>query len=188
MSSHHIVREKQEPALLILDLNGFDEENLGQLLEWSPTVVVYEQEFERVDSMGIKIDAVVSPGTTGSYQHGTKLIHTETDPLQDAMKFLTGEQYPAVNIITPFFQPKDLALFVDRINLVIFTPGKKIFPVRPGFSKWKGAGEEIEIIPDARNLRTGGLIPLDNHRFRTEKDGFYSLSFDQAFTFVAENL
>ncbi|MFD2144372.1 hypothetical protein [Mucilaginibacter antarcticus] len=39
MSSHHIVREKQEPALLVLGLDGFDEEQLGQLLEWSPTLM-----------------------------------------------------------------------------------------------------------------------------------------------------
>lgn len=42
MSSHHIVREKQEPALLIMDLNGFNDEHLGQLLEWNPTVLVNE--------------------------------------------------------------------------------------------------------------------------------------------------
>ncbi|RZK41505.1 MAG: thiamine pyrophosphokinase, partial [Pedobacter sp.] len=40
MSSHHIVREKQEPALYIHQLGNFDEEKLGQLLEWSPTVLV----------------------------------------------------------------------------------------------------------------------------------------------------
>ena len=40
MSSHHIVREKQEPALLVLGLDDFPDELLGQLLEWSPTVIV----------------------------------------------------------------------------------------------------------------------------------------------------
>lgn len=59
MSSHHIVREKQEPALFILDFDGFDEEYFGQLLEWSPTLVVSEDCYEKIARMGIKIDAVI---------------------------------------------------------------------------------------------------------------------------------
>ena len=43
MSSHHIVREKQEPALLVLGLNNFSTELLGQLLEWNPTVITTER-------------------------------------------------------------------------------------------------------------------------------------------------
>ena len=56
MSSHHFVKEKQEPALIIADLDGFDEEYLGQLLEWSPTVLVPSHLVEKVISLGIKID------------------------------------------------------------------------------------------------------------------------------------
>ena len=56
MSSHHVVREKQEPALLVLGLDGFDDELLGQLLEWSPTVITTQQIAERLNAYGIKID------------------------------------------------------------------------------------------------------------------------------------
>ena len=56
MSSHHIVREKQEPALLILSLEGFEYENLGQILEWSPTVIVQQEIYEIADSLAFKID------------------------------------------------------------------------------------------------------------------------------------
>src|SRR5688500_7560102 len=114
MSSHHIIREKQEPALLIMNLDGFNYENLGQLLEWSPTVIVDENVFESVDSMGIKIDAIVSKNQLFDEQPGTLIIPTVDDPLQDALKYLTGEQYPAVNIITDNFAAKDYALFVER--------------------------------------------------------------------------
>ena len=188
MSSHHIIRDKQEPALLIMSLEGFNYENLGQLLEWSPTVIVDEHVFEAVDSLGIKIDGVISKDLSFSGQPQTLIIHTENDPLQDALKFLTGEQYPAVNIIAEQFSAKDYALFVDRIDIVVLTPEKKIFPVRPGFSKWQVAGEELEILLEAKNLQTAGLIPLTEHIFKTEKEGFYTLAFDQTFTFVAERL
>ena len=59
MSSHHIIREKQEPALLIVDLLDFDLENLGQLLEWSPTVIVLKDAVEKVYSLGLKIDVII---------------------------------------------------------------------------------------------------------------------------------
>lgn len=188
MSSHHIIREKQEPALLIMNLDGFHPENLGQLLEWSPTVIVNEDVFEAVDSLGIKVDGIVSKSLTFSGQPETLVIHTEDDPLQDALKFLTGEQYPAVNIITDTFCAKDYALYLDRIDIVVLSAEKKIFPIRPGFSKWQVAGEQLEILLEVQNLHTSGLISLTEHVFETEKEGFYTITFDQPHTFIAESL
>ncbi|MEB0250004.1 thiamine pyrophosphokinase, partial [Mucilaginibacter sp. 5B2] len=60
MSSHHIVREKQEPALLLLSLDNFSEELLGQLLEWSPTVIATPLIAEQMNSYEIKIDIIVA--------------------------------------------------------------------------------------------------------------------------------
>lgn len=37
MSSHHIVRDDQEPALIIANGAACSSELLGQLLEWSPS-------------------------------------------------------------------------------------------------------------------------------------------------------
>ena len=73
MSSHHIVREKQEPALYIHHLGNFDEENLGQLLEWSPTIVVAASEYEKALSLGIKIDVVIGLAGDLQIQENTKL-------------------------------------------------------------------------------------------------------------------
>lgn len=188
MSSHHIVREKQEPALLILDLHGFNEENLGQLLEWSPTIIVDEKVYNATDSLGIKIDGVISGSLSASLQYKTFVIHTEDSPLQDALKYLAGEQYHSVNIITTDFHVKDYALFADRINIVILTPLQRIFAVKPGFSKWKGAGEKIEILSEIKHLKTQGLTRINDHIYKTVKEGFYTVTFDQPFVFIAEDL
>lgn len=186
MSSHHIVREKQEPALLILSLEGFEYENLGQILEWSPTVIVLQDIYELADSLAFKIDAVITNDPNFRTQESTKLIITDTDPVEDAFKFLLAEQYNAVNVIASDFILKDYVLFIDHIDIVVFVANKKIFPVRSGFSKWQPAGEHIEILHEVHDLQTCGLIKLDNHKFETEKDGFYSLSFEQAYIFIAE--
>lgn len=188
MSSHHIVREKQEPALLIMDLNGFNDEHLGQLLEWNPTVLVNEPVYEAADSLGIKIDGVISSSISSPLQHKTFVIHTGNSPLLDALKYLAGEQYHAVNIITTSFKLKDYALFADSITLVILTPQTRIFTAKPGFSKWKVAGEQIEILSEVKNLNTMGLHKISEHTYKTEKEGFYTLTFDQPFIFIAEEL
>lgn len=188
MSSHHIVREKQEPALLIMKLDGFESENLGQILEWSPTVIVHEDIYELADSLALKIDGVLSPNPDFLAQENTRIILTDTDPLEDCLKFLVGEGYPAVNIITEEFSMKDYALFVDDIDLVVFTGDQKIFPVRSGFSKWQPAGETIRILHDVHHLSTSGLTLREPHLFETEKDGFYSFTFDQPFIFISEKI
>lgn len=188
MSSHHIVREKQEPALLIMNLDGFESEHLGQILEWSPTVIVSEDIYELADSLAFKIDAVITHDPNFNGQENTRIILTDTDPLEDALKYLVGEKYPAVNIITNKFALKDYALFVNDIDLVVFIEDKKIFPVRSGFSKWQPAGEQVHLLHDVNNLNTSGLIPEANHVLKTEKDGFYSLTFDQPYIFIAESI
>ncbi|MFM6953812.1 MAG: thiamine pyrophosphokinase [Sphingobacteriaceae bacterium] len=188
MSSHHIVREKQEPALLIVSLAHFPSEQLGQLLEWSPTVLVTEEVYEYADSLGIKIDAVVTDNPNFNAQEHTHIVLTEYEPLEDALKYLVAEGYPAVNIIAEEFLLKDYVLFVDLINLVIFTTDKKIMPIRSGFSKWQVGGQKIHLMHDAQQLQTEGLRHLGYHEFETEKDGFYALTFEQPFLFIAEYL
>ena len=58
MSSHHTVREKQEPALLIAD-GSIAWNSLFELLEWSPTVVALDGAARRLMEQGVKVDWVI---------------------------------------------------------------------------------------------------------------------------------
>lgn len=191
MSSHHIVREKQEPALLILSLAHFDEEYLGQLLEWSPTVLVSSTIVDEVDSLGIKIDLIISDDQNyKSDQEHVKIIHSIEDELEDALKYLVGEDYPAVNIIHHHFDVKDYLLYAAFIDLVVFCQDQKIYPIPSGFSKWKSKNEEIKILyPETvKELSTSGLKILEHHHYQTLKDGFFSFTFEPSLIFIAEQL
>jgi len=188
MSSHHIVREKQEPALLIMSLEGFLPENLGQLLEWSPTVIVAEDMYEHAESLGIKIDAVITADGNFPVQENTRIINSMDNPLEDALKFLVGEAFPAVNIVTNEFALKEFAVYVDDINLVIFISNHKIYPVHSGFSKWQSAGERIVLLHEVQNLQTAGLKHISDTVLETQKDGFYTLQFEQPFLFISETI
>src|SRR5690349_6043129 len=57
MSSHHFVKEGQEPALIIVDALSL--ELAEPLLEWVPLVIVLDRVLEDVKSWGIKIDVVI---------------------------------------------------------------------------------------------------------------------------------
>lgn len=192
MSSHHIVREKQEPALLIVDLSEFNEEYLGQLLEWSPTIVVPLHLFEKVISMGIKVDVVLAQEDPNLlyFQEHVKVVSYDGSVLDDALKYLIAEGFPAVNVISNHFKANEYQFYVDLIDLVIFKGNQKIYPIKSGFSKWKAAEESLCMLQDnyVERLSTSGLIALESGKFRTEKDGFFSLVFENPFIFIAEEL
>jgi thiamine pyrophosphokinase len=189
MSSHHIVREKQEPALLVLGLDNFPDEMLGQLLEWSPTVITTPQTAEKLVAYGIKIDWIITNGEDEISQSDVKLMSAGNDNLSDAaLKFLAGNEYPAVNIITDELDLKDYERFANKIGLVIFHNHKKIYQVNPGFSKWKPAGETIDLLSPVNKLVCKGLEHVKNGQYQTTHDGFFSIHFDDPFLFVAEDI
>jgi len=189
MSSHHIVREKQEPALLVLGLQNFPDELLGQLLEWSPTVIVTETTAEQINAFGIKIDWVISDQSHENLQSDIKLMSPGADePAEAALKYLVTHGYPAVNIVTDDLQLKDYLFFIDKINMVIFNGNQKIYAVSSGFSKWKPAGEVIELLSGHSQFHSSGLENMEHHRYKTTHDGFFSIQFEQPFLFIAEEL
>lgn len=189
MSSHHIVREKQEPALLVLGLDTFSEELLGQLLEWSPTLIATPDTAENINSQGIKVDVVIADEADQNFQSDVKLIPLNDDtPVAAALNYLITAGYSAVNIVTDNFELDTYTPFAASINLVIFCRDKKIFPVTSGFSKWKPAAENISILSVGNDLIVTGLSKADENMYTTDADGFFTLQFALQHMFIAEDL
>jgi thiamine pyrophosphokinase len=189
MSSHHIVREKQEPALLVLGLDNFPDELLGQLLEWSPTVIATAETADQLDSRGIKIDWIIGEADAEMPQSDVKLLLANSgNATVTALEFLGKNEYSSVNIVTDDLQLNDYEPFVNQINLVIFNGCQKIYPVSSGYSKWKSADEGIKLLLDGNNLITEGLYQTGDKEYKTTYDGFFTLRFDDAFLFVAEEI
>jgi thiamine pyrophosphokinase len=189
VSSHHIVREKQEPALLVLGLDSFPSELLGQLLEWNPTVIATQHTAESLHNYGIKIDWIIADGVHRSLQSDIRQMPAGNDsPTEAALKYLVTRGYPAVNIIVDDLQLKDYLFYTDKINLVIFHGNQKIYAVNSGFSKWKPAGETVEVLTHSHELHLSGLESIGNQCFKTTHDGFFSLQFEHPFLFIAEGI
>ena len=93
MSSHHIVRDDQEPALIIANGAECSNELLGQLLEWSPLVIVLDSAIERVLDLGIKVDVLLGDFDRGfdaehyrEKQYPIEIVHTPDQDKTDLEK------------------------------------------------------------------------------------------------------
>jgi thiamine pyrophosphokinase len=189
MSSHHIVREKQEPALLVLGLDNFDDEQLGQLLEWSPTLIATPDIAEKLNAYGIKIDWIITDDAIDNLQSDVKWLPMGKDTvIVAALNYLTNHSYPSVNVVTDEFELDDYRPYVDKINLVVFYDQQKIYAVTPGFSKWKPAGDLIRILSSPANLKITGLAETGDGAYLTLNDGLFTLQFDGPLIFIAEIL
>lgn len=187
MSSHHIVREKQEPALYIHHLGAFNEEYLGQLLEWSPTLIVNANLYEKVISLGLKVDLVVNADEEQSFQENTKVIKAASDSLDAVLDYLIAEKYPAVNVIDEKSNLRELGTYISEINIVVFTETEKAYAIKPGFNVWKPKGSifHIEIVS---YFETSNLKPTEPGIFEVINDGFVTFIFTTPYLFISEKL
>lgn len=189
MSSHHIVKEKQEPALYIHELGNFNEEYLGQLLEWSPTLIVLANEYEKVVSLGLKVDIIVGNLEAGiALQENIRIIPQQKNGIEDAIEFLVKEKYPAVNVISKISSFDDLTCYLPDINLVLFTETSKHFAIKSGFSIWKPAGS-IFLIDIIAYFEADNLMQQEEEgKFLVVEDGLVAFRFQAPYLFIGELL
>jgi thiamine pyrophosphokinase len=169
MSSHHIVRDAQEPALLIANGAECGPELLGQLLEWSPFVVVLDRAILRVLDLGIKVDVLLgdfdrSDGKAldlndiRARQYPIEIIHAPDQNKTDFEKgidLLIDRGFPAVNIVWATGRRADhtitnltnLVRYKNQIKAVIFDDHSTVFPLVGRFEKWYPAHTPISLIP-----------------------------------------
>jgi thiamine pyrophosphokinase len=178
MSSHHIIRDKQEPALIIANGEGCSEELLGQLLEWSPYIVVLDNAIFRVMDLGIKADVWLGDfdldhdyDMVRERQYPIEIIHApdqnKTD-LQKGIEFLIERGHTAANIVWATGRRADHAItnlttlvaYKEQIRLVLLDDHSKVFPLVGTFEKWYPAGATLSLIPvgTVEGIITSGLV------------------------------
>lgn len=165
MSSHHIVRDDQEPALIIANGAACNPELLGQLLEWSPLVIVLDSAIERVIELGIKVDVLLGDfdrNFDANYykekQYPLEIVHTpdqdKTD-LEKAFDYLYERKIPAVNVVWATGKRADhtitnltnIVRYRDKLKIVILDDHSKVFLLPKKFEKWYTANTIISLIP-----------------------------------------
>jgi thiamine pyrophosphokinase len=183
MSSHHIVRDDQEPALIIANGASCSEELMGQLLEWSPYVVVLDSAIERVLQLGIKVDVLLGDfdrDFDANYykeaQFPIEIVHApnqdKTD-LEKAFDFLIDRKHKAVNVIWATGRRADHTLnnfstlikYSNQLKIVFFDDYSKVFLLPKSFKKWYPKNNIISLLPIGKveNIVTKNLFyPLQN--------------------------
>jgi thiamine pyrophosphokinase len=165
LSSHHIVRDDQEPALIIANGAACNPELLGQLLEWSPLVIVLDSAIERVMELDIKVDVLLGDfdrDFDANYykekQYPLEIVHTpdqdKTD-LEKAFDYLIERNIPAANVVWATGRRADhtitnltnIVRYRDKLKIVILDDHSKVFLLPKKFEKWYTANTPISLIP-----------------------------------------
>lgn len=164
MSSHHIVKDDQEPALIIANGAACSRELLDQLLEWSPFIVVLDAAIKRVMELGIKVDVLLGDFDrdfqTDVYedlQYPLEIIHTpdqhKTD-LEKAYDFLISRNFKAVNVVWATGKRSDHTLqnisgivAYRHLKIVLFDDHSKLFLLPNRFEKWYPKDTVISLMP-----------------------------------------
>ncbi len=189
MSSHHIVREDQEPALLILDCHAIPLKFIEQLLEWSPTVIVSEAAIDYVLSWGIKIDVAI---VSDSYfikdelinQRPIRIIQTDNSLLLMGIQFVMERKYKAVNVLFSKMEELDIvSINTANLDIVAFCNKIRYGLINKGrFEKWLSQGVQLYIYPTI-NVKTVGL----NEQLVTVSNGLIAIE-SQDFFWIGEKL
>ncbi len=183
MSSHHIIRDAQEPALIIANGEACSFELMGELLEWSPLVIVLDSAIHRVLELNIKVDVLLGDFDRDfdaekirEEQYPIEIVHTpdqdKTD-LEKAFEYIIGRGFPAVNVIWATGRRADhtitnitnIVRFREQLKIVLIDDYSKIFLLPRIYEKWYPAGTPISLIPvgEASGISTKNLkYPLDN--------------------------
>ena len=165
MSSHHIVRDDQEPALIIANGAACNRELLDELLEWSPLVIVLDSAMERVAALGIKVDVLLGDFDRefdAEYykknQYPIEIVHSENQEktdLEKAFDYLINRKINMVNVVWATGKRADhtitnltsLVNYKDKLKIVILDDHSKVFLLSSKFEKWYTANTIISLIP-----------------------------------------
>ncbi|WP_026966695.1 hypothetical protein [Algoriphagus terrigena] len=146
MSSHHFVKDQQEPAVFILDTAELSFETVSPLLEWVPTVLVGQECLETVLSWGIKVDVILA---TEAFQKDNLQLLEEQYPvkfltaspentLDEGLQYLLATKHPAAHLVgLSHLKHVDLEGKLELFDLTIMDGDWKYYPVKGGkFKKW----------------------------------------------------
>ena len=183
MSSHHVIRDEQEPALIIANGEACSFELMGELLEWSPLVVVLDSAIHRVLDLNIKVDVLLGDfdrdfdaENIRKEQYPIEIVYTpdqdKTD-LEKAFEYLIGRGFPAANVVWATGRRADhtitnitnIVRFREQLKIVIIDDYSKIFLLPKTYEKWYPKGTPISLIPvgTASGIITRNLkYSLDN--------------------------
>lgn len=169
MSSHHFVKEGQEPAIFIH--GDIPWAVVADLLEWSPYVLISEEFLQKVLAWGIKIDAVIGESRqilqTLNDMQPVKIIRCNEgeDAVDAALGFLLlhGQNSVYIAVDEPEFFFEKVTPLQEKFFISIIGPGRRWYYVRQNFSKHVPVGTSFLLFsPVNEQITYQGVVVRDN--------------------------
>src|SRR5690606_29460489 len=127
----------QEPALIIEDIDAVTPTQLDQLLEWSPIVIIHDQNLDNLVELGIKIDVLITDSEQDPAQDQILVLPLMGTFLNTALAYLMEKDCRAANILSNVTNPDSLFKAMGRLTVILLGNGQRIFIAKSGFRKWK---------------------------------------------------
>ncbi len=166
MSSHHIVRDDQEPALILGASPTGLTETVLQLLEWSPRVIVLKEGATMAKRLGCKIDAICAPeyilqqlvAQFADQEPFSKW--SRADPLNETLERLRATGAKSASIILESDDPRELQ-WDNRLPVVVYTPGWRWVPIQRGWKKWLPQGQKLNWQDKSFKTDSAGYVEVE---------------------------
>lgn len=163
MSSHHIVRDNQEPAVILYDMQACHLGVLQDVLAWSPFIMASPEVYNFVAASRIKIDVLFGNEQYHKLEQShVEYINEQSEHLLDQMlNELSKRGHRAVYIFAPFAKVDLSQLGHSFLTISIFDATKKWSLIKKKtLKKWfpKGASVQIYGNPKVEVLNAKGYI------------------------------
>ena len=190
MSSHHVVRDEQEPALYIHNLNSANYDAIAPLLGWSPTVIVNSKVLAQVLNWGVKVDVVIyelqeleliDAQLKDKMEVKTEVI--DEDAISTVLTWLLNRNYNAVTVVAGLNEAvTKLNNYKERLAIVIHGQSFRAYFVDKTYKKWVTQNTSFEV-KNANSLKVQGAQKQQNI-WVALNDGFVEFTSSSPFVLV----
>jgi hypothetical protein len=182
MSSHHFVKEGQEPAVIVLG-NISEWDILSGALEWSPKVIANRTGYHLLLAEGIKVDVcwqdqADAPLLPAPYPVDMEVLENDVD--EQIEQWLEVEQQPAylfgldeLQIITLM---NKLPAASSKLLTAISATHKWVSVFGQDFSKWFPEGTELRCHGSETDWTIDGPVAVSWPYIRLTQAGMFSCS------------
>ncbi|WP_296622617.1 hypothetical protein [Marivirga sp.] len=188
MSSHHIIRDEQEPPVLVFQLNGNWEELL-ELLGWSPILLINPILKETFEIKQTKFDGLLINEYVTVIEGNHDLVYSDDNLSDELLKWIELKNCTAINI---FCNDKIMMDLFQRfkskplpVPLIFFTEiGKYILKPDSIFKKWYPEEFKIGIIND--DIKKTRNLKQEQGGYWVEKAGFVRVEVEGNLVLIKE--
>ncbi|NMM46826.1 hypothetical protein [Marinigracilibium pacificum] len=181
MSSHHVIREGQEPAVYLRNTNSIYLEALFNLLEWSPYLIVNDETYEFTKIHQLKVDAIISQKLV--YQEPNVHIIDSSEDSNDIQLLEKWIKKKNCDLVEIFDTIENITLDISLDHSIGIIDSKiKYSYVRNSFEKWFPKFQKLKIRSTTKNQDFNfENIQIDGQTFNVIAEGLAKISSNSPF-------